>query len=158
MDFSVNKEDVVKPHTKRLGREFAMQFLFSCEMQGTLPGATLFDNFFESVCSEYKLRDNRLARKGKEYAKALYTEVALHKDEIDAMISDHCENWDWDRVSAVERNIMRVAIAEMLYMPDVPEIVSIDEAVEIARDFSGEKGGNFINGVLNAVKNTIIKE
>ena len=43
-------------------------------------------------------------------------------------------------------------------LPDVPEIVSIDEAVEIARDFSGEKGGNFINGVLNAVKNTIVKE
>ena len=158
MDFVDKNEDVVKPHTKRFGRELAMQFLFSCEMQDVTPGASQFDTFFESVSSEYKLRDNRLARKGKEYAVALYNEVAVHKDEIDGLISSHCENWDWDRVSAVERNIMRVAIAEMLFVPEVPEIVSIDEAVEIARDFSGEKGGNFINGVLNAVKNTIVKE
>ena len=158
MDFADNNTEAVKPHTKRLGREFAMQFLFSCEMQDELPGARMFDTFFESVCNEYKLRDNRLSRKGREYAIALYNEVVVHKEDIDKLISSHCENWDWDRVSAVERNIMRVAIAEMCYFPDVPEIVSIDEAVEIARDFSGEKGGNFINGVLNAIKNTIVKE
>ena len=158
MDFKNDNNEVVKPHTKRLGREFAMQFLFSCEMQEELPGARQFDTFFESLCSEYKLSDNRLSRKGKEYATALYTQVVMHKDEIDELISSHCVNWDWNRVSAVERNIMRVAIAEMCYFPEVPEIVSIDEAVEIARDFSGEKGGNFINGVLNAIKNAIIKE
>ena len=152
-DFSAE----TKLHSKRMARELAMQFLFSCEMQGETPGAALFDTFFDSVRSEYKLKDNRLARKGKEYASLLYNEVALHKDEIDNLISGHCDNWDWDRVSAVERNIMRVAIAEMCYFPDVPEIVSIDEAVCIARDFSGGKGGNFINGVLNAIKNTIIK-
>ena len=158
MDFDNNSEELVKPHTKRLGRELAMQFLYSCEMQEVLPGATRFDSFFESVCSEDKLKDNRLSRKGKEYATALYNEVALHSDEIDGLIAKHCENWDWNRVSGVERNIMRVAIAEMCYFDDVPEIVSIDEAVEIARDFSGEKGGNFINGVLNAIKNTLIGE
>ena len=158
MDFDNNNEELVKPHTKRLGRELAMQFLYSCEMQDVVPGATRFDTFFESVCSEYKLKDNRLARKGKEYATSLYNEVTLHSDEIDELISSHCENWDWNRVSGVERNIMRVAIAEMRYFDDVPEIVSIDEAVEIARDFSGDKGGNFINGVLNAIKNTLIGE
>lgn len=158
MDFIDKNSEVVKPHTKRLGREFAMQFLFSCEMQDELPGARMFDAFFESICNEYKLRDNRISRKGKEYATELYSQVVMHKDEIDELISSHCENWDWDRISAVERNIMRVAVAEMRYFPDVPEIVSIDEAVEIARDFSGEKGGNFINGMLNAIKNSITKE
>ena len=83
--------------------------------------------------------------------------VFLHKDEVDKLLAEHCENWDLNRVSAVECNIMRVAVTEMCYFPDVPEIVSIDEAVCIARDFSGGKGGNFINGVLNAIKNTIIK-
>ena len=158
MDFSENNNDVVKPHTKRLGRELAMQFLFGCEMQEELPGARMFDTFFESVCSEYKLRDNRLSRKAKEYATALYNEWVLHKDDVDKLISSHCENWDLNRVSAVECNIMRVAVTEMCYFKDVPEIVCIDEAVEIARDFSGEKGGNFINGVLNAIKNTLCKE
>ena len=158
MEFSEENNQGVKPHTKRLGRELAMQFLFSCEKKGTTPGAREFDEFFEAVCSEYKLRDNRLSRKAKEYATILYNECTLHKDEVDALLASHCENWDLNRVSSVESNIMRVAITEMCYFDDVPEIVSIDEAVEIARDFSGEKGGNFINGVLNAIKNSICKE
>ena len=66
-----------------------------------------------------------------------------------------CVNWDWMRLSAVDRNIMRVAVAEMLDFDEVPLVVSIDEAVEIARDFSGIEGGNFINGVLNSVKNKL---
>ena len=69
----------------------------------------------------------------------------------------YAKNWDWNRVSLVDRSIMRVAVAEMLHFEDVPLVVSIDEAVEIARDFSGCEGGNFINGVLNALKNKLIK-
>ena len=77
----------------------------------------------------------------------------MDREEIDAMISRYCENWDWERLNQVDRNIMRVAVAEMRSFPEVPLVVSIDEAVEIARDFSGSESGNFINGVLNTVKN-----
>ena len=93
--------------------------------------------------------------KGREYATELYTTVAVHRDEIDETIRKRSEHWDWDRLSLVDRNIMRIAVAEMLYFDAVPPVVSIDEAVEIARDYSGETAGNFINGVLNGVKDTL---
>ena len=144
-----------KPHAKRLGRELAMQYLFRCDMRDEIPSAATFEPFFEQVREEHGLRENRLARKGREYAETLYTLVTVHRDEIDAAIRERSEHWEWDRLSLVDRNIMRIAVAEMLHCEDVPPVVSIDEAVEIARDYSGEEAGNFINGVLNGVKNTL---
>ena len=82
----------------------------------------------------------------------LYEAVACEQEKIDTLIADHCRNWEIDRLSGVDRNIMRVAVAEMLSFPEVPAVVSIDEAVGIARDFSGVEAGNFINGVLNSIK------
>ncbi len=148
-------EERVVHHTKRFGRELAMQYLFCCEMRNELPGAATFEAVFDTVKSEFNLKEGHLTRKGREYAEKLYELTALHHDEIDRLLSRRCENWDWKRISPVERNIMRVAVAEMLYIPEVPPVVSIDEAVEIARDYSGADGGNFINGVLNAVKNEL---
>lgn len=140
------------PHSKRLGRELAMEFLFSCELKHELPGAAEFDVFMESVGDEFKLADNRITRRAREYAVRLYEAVTLARNEIDKIIVKYCYNWDMDRLSPVDRNIMRVAVAEMRDFPEVPPVVSIDEAVAIARDFSGVEAGNFINGVLNAVK------
>ncbi len=149
-------ETPAKPHAKRLGRELAMQYLFRCDMLHETPSAATFDSFFELQAKEqHQLRENRLARKGREYAETLYTLVTVHRDEIDAAIRKRSEHWEWDRLSLVDRNIMRIAVAEMLHCEDVPPVVSIDEAVEIARDYSGEEAGNFINGVLNGVKNTL---
>ncbi len=143
----------VPRHVKRLGREVAMQFLFGCEMRGELPGATGFEAIFPTLIETLGVTEPRLVRKSREYAVKLYTEVALHEAEINAAIAAQCEHWSMERLSAVERNIMRVAVAEMFYFDSVPPVVSIDEAVEIARDYSGEDAGNFINGVLNAIKN-----
>ena len=140
------------PHSKRLGRDLAMEFLFSCELKQELPGATAFELFMESVKEEFALLDNRITRRAQEYAVKLYETVTLEKEYIDSIISKYCRNWDMDRLSPVDRNIMRVAVAEMYKFDDVPVIVSIDEAVGIARDFSGVEAGNFINGVLNSIK------
>ncbi len=145
----------VKPHAKRLGRELAMQYLFRCDMRHEVPDAATFDSFFEQVREEHGLHENRLARKGREYAEKLYVTVAIHRDAIDEAIRSRSEHWDWERLSLVDRNIMRIAVAEMLFFEDVPPVVSIDEAVEIALDYSGETAGNFINGVLNGVKDTL---
>ena len=140
-------------HSKRLGRELAMEFLFSCELRGELPGAAGFEQFLETARDEFRMQNNRQANRAVDYARKLYECVALEREEIDAVISRYCENWDWERLNHVDRNIMRVAVAEMRSFPEVPVVVSIDEAVEIARDFSGSEAGNFINGVLNTVKN-----
>lgn len=141
-------------HSKRLGRELAMEFLFACESKQELPGAAEFDTFLESVKEEFNLDDTRNTRRAKDYAVRLYEAVACDQEKIDGIISAHCRNWQMDRLSGVDRNIMRVAVAEMLAFPDVPAVVSIDEAVGIARDFSGIEAGNFINGVLNSVKDS----
>lgn len=140
-------------HSKRLGRELAMEFLFSCELKQELPGAAAFELFMESVKEEFALLDNRVTRRAQDYAVKLYECVTLKKDELDTIIAKYCRNWDLDRLSVVDRNIMRVAVAEMSGFPEVPPVVSIDEAVGIARDFSGADAGNFINGVLNSIKN-----
>ena len=157
MTDSNRNSEAVRRHTKRLGRELAMQFLFSCELRGETPGAAAFDLFFESVRDEVNLPDGRLARKGCEYAATLYTAVELRREEIDGLIKPHCRNWEWNRVAVVDRNILRVAVAELLEYPDLPLLVPIDEAVEIARDFSGEEGGRFVNGVLNSLKDEVEK-
>ena len=156
-NFQNQEPQVIRPHGKRLGREFAMSFLFSCEMRGETPRTELFDSFFETAAPEYAEVDEKTLRRAADYAAKLYVSVALNQEKIDAILSPLCMNWDWMRLSAVDRNIMRVAVAEMLEFDEVPLVVSIDEAVEIARDFSGIEGGNFINGVLNSVKNKLVE-
>ena len=148
-------EEVFKTHAKRLGRELAMQYLFECEMRGEIPSAASFDAFYEQAAEEFELGSSSTARKGRNYAEKLYVSVTVNRDEIDSTIRKCTENWDFDRIGVVDRNIMRIAVAEMLYNNDIPPVVSIDEAVEIARDYSGESSGNFINGVLNGVKDTL---
>ena len=152
LDF--NNEEQAPVHSKRLGRELAMEFLFACESKQELPGAAEFDVFLESVKEEFALEENRNTRRAKDYAVRLYEAVACAQEKIDTLIAAHCRNWEFDRLSGVDRNIMRVAVAEMLEFDEVPAVVSIDEAVEIARDFSGAEAGNFINGVLNSIKNS----
>ena len=154
-NFKNQEPQVIRPHGKRLGRELAMSFLFSCEMRGEIPRAELFDTFWETAVPEYADVDEKTLRRAADYAVKLYTAVILNQEKIDAMLSPLCVNWDWKRISAVDRNIMRVAVAEMLEFDEVPLVVSIDEAVEIARDFSGVEDGSFINGVLNRIMNEL---
>lgn len=145
----------VRHHSKRLGREIAMQFLFACEMQHATPGAAIFDSFFETAKEAFAIDDSRLERRGKEYAVKLYTITEVNREEIDKLIVENSRNWSFDRISGVDRNILRVAVAEMLFCDNIPNIVSIDEAVGIARDYSGVDSGNFVNGLLNAIKEHI---
>ena len=155
-DIKKEPDSLRKRHGKRLGRELAMAFLFSCDMRGETPRAELFDSFFETAAGEYADVDAKTMHRAREYAVRLYVAAALRREEIDAILIPMCVNWDWKRISAVDRSIMRVAVAEMIEFDEIPPVVSIDEAVEIARDFSGIDDGNFINGVLNAVKNKLV--
>ena len=71
--------------------------------------------------------------------------------EIDKLIADHAENWRMDRMAAVDRNVLRSAVAEMLGYPTTPRAVIINEAIEIARKFSSPESAQFINGVLDSI-------
>jgi transcription antitermination protein NusB len=88
------------------------------------------------------------------YAERLLVTIAAHREEIAALLAGALENWSLERVAMVDHCVLQVACAEILYCSDVPVPVVIDEAVEIARKFSTEESGSFVNGVLDRVART----
>jgi len=91
------------------------------------------------------------------FAEPLIRGVLENRDAIDEQIKKHARNWDFHRIAAVDRNIMRLAIYEMLYREDIPPIVSINEAVDIAKKFSTEDSGKFVNGILDKIKGELMR-
>ena len=91
------------------------------------------------------------------FAEPLIKGVLLHRDAIDERIKSHAKNWDFHRIAAVDRNVMRLAIYEMLHREDIPPVVSINEAVDIAKKFSTEDSGKFVNGILDKVKGGLMR-
>jgi N utilization substance protein B len=86
---------------------------------------------------------------GAERARELFLKTVEKRDELDGVIRSFLEHWDFERVSLVDRNILRFALAEVLYFPDVPSSVIIDEAIEVAHRYSSEDAGRFINGLVD---------
>lgn len=78
--------------------------------------------------------------------------ILKNQSELDSLIMEKAQNWQLDRVAKVEKNILRMALYEMLYRVDIPLKVSIDEAVELAKIFGDRESGRFVNGILGAVK------
>ncbi len=142
-------------HNKRVGRELAMQYLFQCTLTGEAFNAGSWQTFLDQASEEHNLGDNRYGRKCREYAEKLIEACVRDSERIDDTIKNFARNWDPERISAVDHGILKVAIAEMFNFPDVPPVVSIDEAVAITRDYSDEKACDFVNGILNAVKGTL---
>ena len=143
---------------KRLGREFAMQFLFQCDMAGGERTDSMEEQFWIQAEESGEFPPNRIFRKARAYVEKLIDGVFAYEPEILDDIVHFSRKWDSERMSAVDRNIMKVAIYELKYCPDIPVLVSINEAIEIAKDFSSEKSGMFINGILNSLKNTLPPE
>lgn len=86
------------------------------------------------------------------YTEELVDGVMAHKDRIDELISTYAEGWSLDRMPAVDRNLLRIAVYELLYEVDVPTTVAIDEAVTLAKDLSTDDSPSFINGVLGRIE------
>ena len=94
-----------------------------------------------------------------DYIKGTYFGVLERLDEIDVLINKYAKGWKTSRISKVSRSILRLCVYEMLYCRDeIPESVSINEAVELCKKFDEEKARPFVNGVLNSVKNEILGE
>ena len=127
---------------RRRARELAFRLLYETEVTGDAPPALLREADDET----------RLAPGVREYASELLDLVASHREEIDAVLTRHARNWTLERMAATDRAVLRLAIAEMLFRPDIPARVVIDEAIEIARRFGDRESGGFVNGVLDAVR------
>ena len=145
-------------HFKRLGRELAMQYLFECDLRDSVTEPNTMEDFWEQAEESGEFPDGRVFRRARAYAELLIGHVQANDDVITGYLGRFSEKWDVERMSAVDRNIMKVAVAEMLYCAEIPHLVSIDEAIEISKDFSDEKSGIFINGILNGIKNEIEKK
>ncbi|MGA2240429.1 MAG: transcription antitermination factor NusB [Verrucomicrobiota bacterium] len=91
------------------------------------------------------------------FADPLIRGALEHRDAIDDHIKKHAKNWEFHRIAAVDRNIMRLAIYEMLFREDIPPIVSINEAVDIAKKFSTQDSGKFVNGILDKVRSELMR-
>jgi len=101
---------------------------------------------FTQFCAHFQVN-----KKAMPYAKKLLDGVQGNKEEINKLISRYAENWRLERMSVIDRNILRLAVFELHYQDDVPTSVAINEAVEIAKRFSTDDSGPFINGILDAM-------
>ena len=88
------------------------------------------------------------------FTRELTEGVEVEKEELDALIERHSEGWTLDRIAPLERNILRVALHELLHRTDIPDEVAIDEAVEAAKDLCSAEAPKFVNGILGAVQRT----
>lgn len=128
--------------SRREGREAAVQFLYQRDLNA---GANA-----ETITEFWELRPaNKQVR---EFGLNLAQGVLEKQEAIDEKIRQVASNYDLHRIAAVDRNILRIAIYEMLFCPDVPPVVSINEAIEIAKRFGSEDSGRFVNGILDRVR------
>lgn len=130
---------------RRTGRERALQALYQLEMTpGTLPAEALESAW---TASEEGKRDPDAER----FARELVQGVQAHREEIDQLIEKHSHNWRLDRMSRIDRNVLRLGIFELKYRPDIPRKVTINEAVELGKNFGTEESSAFVNGLLDRV-------
>jgi transcription antitermination protein NusB len=96
--------------------------------------------------------DAVLQRDATLFTKELAEGVEVEREELDALIERHAEGWTLDRIAPLERNILRVALHEMIHRSDIPDEVAIDEAVETAKELCSAEAPKFVNGILGAVQ------
>ena len=126
-------------------REYALQILYQLEMNPQ-PAEELLALFWR----EHSHANDEI----REYTERLVRGTIEHLREIDEVLGRYTENWQIDRMAAIDRNIMRFATYELLFLADIPPKVTINEAVNIAKKFSQEESGKFVNGVLDKINHT----
>ena len=127
---------------RRDAREAAVQYLYQREMQG--------DQSDQALEEFYEMRG--LSPSGRRFCDELLQGWMQHREEIDEVIAKNARNFEFHRLSAVDRNVLRIACHEILYRSDIPAPVAINEAIEIAKKYSTEDSGKFVNGVLDNIR------
>ncbi len=132
---------------RRDARQIALQYHFWRDMQQGA-GPERMDDFWEFLPTKERVR---------EFAQPLIDGMNANLEEIDERIRRYTENYDLRRISAVDRNVLRLAIYEMLHRDDIPPVVSINEAIELAKKYGGAESGRFVNGVLDRVRKELTR-
>jgi N utilization substance protein B len=131
--------------TRRQSRELAMQALFYMDMRKDA-SEEMLEHFCGCFCA---------SKKSRPFLVKLVNGVIDHKGQIDGLIERFSQNWKISRMSCVDRNVMRIAVYEMLYCDDIPPKVSINEAVDIGKKFGTRESGAFINGIMDSIRETL---
>ncbi|MCX7856891.1 MAG: transcription antitermination factor NusB [Deltaproteobacteria bacterium] len=126
---------------RRKARELALRILYQEETQGGDPLIAL-----TNYTQIFPYREDII-----EYSRKLLSGIKKEKERIDNYIREASKNWSLERITLVDKNILRIGIYEMLYSEDVPPIVAIDEAIELGKKYGNEDSGNFINGILDSI-------
>jgi N utilization substance protein B len=137
---------------RRKSRELALQFLFSHDFQERVNAPESLARELDLFCDSFEVGQQAMP-----YGRKLIEGICLHLADIDTLLADHSHNWRVERMSSVDRNILRIAVFEMRYSGEVPAQVVINEALEIAKRYSINDSVAFINGILDAVQSAVAK-
>jgi N utilization substance protein B len=130
---------------RRKARESTLQILFQLEFDDTEPNQVI-DSFW---------KNKKATKEIKEHCRWLVEGIAAHRENIDNVIQSVSENWRIPRMAIVDRNVLRIAVFELLHGEDLAPAIVINEAIEIAKKYSSEEGATFVNGILDAVRKKI---
>ena len=122
-------------------RVAALQALFEVDCTGHHP----------AVVIARQLEHSGLPQSGAEFARALVQGVGEHRDDLDRLIGEYAPEWPVEQIAIIDRNILRIAIYEILFGDDTPTKVAINEAVELAKEYGSDSSGRFVNGVLGSL-------
>ncbi|WP_010284564.1 transcription antitermination factor NusB [Bacillus timonensis] len=128
---------------RRTARQKAMQSLFQVDVSGSDPNEAI-----ESVLED---------ESSDPFLEQIVYGVIEHKEEIDSLLREHLEKWNLERLANVDRSILRMAVYEMKYVEEIPVKVSIDEAIELAKEFGDDSSSRFINAILSKIKDALVK-
>jgi N utilization substance protein B len=131
--------------SRRVAREKALQVLYEVEMGGS-DIQEAFENFYGEL---------NLGPHGRKFAQVLASGTWGQREEIDRLIGKYTRRWKIERLAAIDRNILRLAVFEMTTQPDIPHEVSINEAVELAKKYSTDKAASFVNAILDGISKEI---
>lgn len=133
---------------RRLARSLALQLLYALDVSPA-DRREVEELFWQGKCIKEEVM---------EFARSLVNGVQCNRAEIDRLISEHSVNWSLERLSTVDRGILRLATYELLYCKEIPQAVSIDEAIELAKIYSTLDSPAFVNGVLDKIRKVIDAE
>lgn len=125
-------------------RIFALQVLYQVDITGDDPNIAL-DNFWQSM-------EDSVEEQVREFTGELVRGTIDNLEAIDKQISDYAANWHIKRMAVIDRNVLRLSCYELLFRSDIPPKVSINEAVDLAKKYSGPEAGKFVNGILDKIK------
>lgn len=154
--------------TRRQGREWALQLLFQVDLN---PGQDIDEVIAKFWRQQFSCLEEDAERRAqslppskqspedrvapaniRNFTEELVRGVFIHLDDLDARLTDCIKNWSLHRMGSVERNVLRLALYELLHRPEVPPAVVLNEAIDLAKYFSSSSSGRFVNGVLDKFK------